>query len=240
MAEFVIPRELQRSLRRDEAEAERSALVLLDLLAGEINRPVLDAVSILDIGCGVKFTQAIISNDVPIGSYTGVDVHEPVISYLRSAVTDARFRYHHVNFHNARYNPTGERMTADSRLPVEEPSYDVICGFSLFTHLNPEDFEAMLAITRRYSHDATRLVFTAFIDAHTAGGHGLIDRYTKALGYDVSTGEKYRDFVADDVLRVALYSNGYVRDVIHRSGWSLVSVKEPSPYTQHLFTLEPR
>jgi SAM-dependent methyltransferase len=235
-----IPRELQRSLRKDETEAQRSALVLLEVLAGELGRPDLDGVSILDVGCGVKFTQAIVMHDVPIGTYTGVDVHEPVVTFLRSEVTDPRFRFHHVDFHNARYNPTGRKMTADSLLPVEESCYDLICGFSLFTHLEPDDFAAMLAIMRRYAHDATRLVFTAFIDAHTAGGHGVVDRYTKALGHAVSTGERYRDFAPDDLLRVALYSESYVREIIDRSGWSLVSIKDPTPYAQHFLTLDPR
>jgi SAM-dependent methyltransferase len=239
MPQLVVPQQLQRSLRKDEAQAQRSALALLDQLAHEIGRPDLADVAILDVGCGVKFTKALIDHDLPLGSYTGVDVFEPVITFLRAAVTDPRFSFHHVDFHNARYNPTGRKMEAASRLPVERPSYDLICGFSLFTHLDPDDFETMLAIMRRYAHDSTRLVFTAFLDVHTEGGHGLIDRYTRAFGADVSTGEPYRDFAPDDVLRVALYSEPNVREIIERSPWSLVSVRDPTEHAQHLLTLEP-
>ena len=32
---------------------------------------------VLDVGCRVRFTQAIINRDIPILSYTGVDVHRP-------------------------------------------------------------------------------------------------------------------------------------------------------------------
>jgi hypothetical protein len=56
----------------------------------------------------------------------------------------------------------------------------------------------------------------------------------------VTTGERYRDFAPGDVLRVALYSDAFVREIIARSGWSLTSVKDPTPHAQHLFTLEPR
>ena len=239
MAELAVPRALQRSLRKDEEAAQRSALALLGVLAGELGRRDLEGVSVLDVGCGVKFTQAIITHELPIGSYTGVDVNAEVIDFLDSAVSDPRFRFHHVDFHNARYNPTGTAMTPDSRLPVEASSFDLICGFSLFTHLDPADFETMLAIMRRYAHADTRLVFTAFLEVHTAGGHGLIDQYTKALGHDPSSGDPYRDFAPDDVLRVALYSEELARSIIDRSQWSLISIQDPTEHAQHLFTLEP-
>jgi SAM-dependent methyltransferase len=240
MSELVIPKELHRSLRKDdEEEVQRSAVALLEVLAGELDRPDLGGVSILDVGCGVKFTQAFLNRGLPLGSYTGVDVHEPVIAFLRSSVVDPRFRFHHVDFHNARYNPGGHKMTPASELPVEGPAYDLICGFSLFTHLDPDDFATMLTIMRRYAHEGSRLVFTAFLDVHTASGHGLIDQYTKALGYDVSTGEPYRDFAPDDVLRVALYSEDHVRSIIDRSPWTLLSVKDPTRHAQHLLTLAP-
>jgi hypothetical protein len=39
---------------------------------------------------------------------------------------------------------------------------------------------------------------------------------------------------------VAFYSDAFVREIIDRSGWSLTSVKDPTPHAQHGFTLEPR
>jgi hypothetical protein len=49
----------QRSLRTYEEEAQRSALELLEVHAGELGRDHLGGVSILDVGCGVKSAQAI-------------------------------------------------------------------------------------------------------------------------------------------------------------------------------------
>jgi SAM-dependent methyltransferase len=240
MSKLVVPRHLQRSLRQDEEEAERSALALLAVLAREMGREDLDGMHLLDIGCGVKFTQAIVNHGLPIGSYTGIDVSPPVIDFLRSSVDDPRFGFHHVDFHNARYNPNGAKMRPDTVLPVERPDFDLICGFSLVTHLALDDTESILAITARYAHERTRLVFTAFLDARSEGGHGLVDQYSQALGGDVSTGEPYRDYVAGDALRVALYSEPYMRELIACSPWELVSVQDPTAYAQHLLTLRLR
>jgi SAM-dependent methyltransferase len=150
------PGKLQRSLRHDEEEAERSARALLAVMARQLGRNDLDCVHVLDIGCGVKITQALVNDGLPIGSYTGVDVSASVIDFLRSSVDDPRFACHHVDFHNALYNPTGVKMGPDAVLPVERADFDLICGFSLVTHLAPDDTKSILEISARYAHDRTR------------------------------------------------------------------------------------
>lgn len=234
-----VPKQLQRSRTKDEDAAHRSAVALLAVLAEQLGRPDLAGVSVLDVGCGVKFSQAILNDGLPIGSYTGVDVYRPVIDHLSSSVDDPRFTYHHVDFFNGRYNPEGTPMTAASTLPLGDRTFDLICGFSLFTHLDPGDFASMLQIMARHAHHDTRLVFTAFLDKHSPGGHGVVDEYSKALGADVSTGEPYRDFFPDDELRVALYSEDHARELVDASPWTIVSIADPTPHAQHLFTLAP-
>ncbi len=240
MAEVKIPKQLQRSRTKDEAEAARSAQVLLGLLARWSGHDDLAGLDVLDVGCGVKFTQALIEDGVPIGSYTGLDVHQPLVDHLRAEVDDPRFSYARVDFLNARYNPTGVPMDAESTLPVDDRRFDVICGFSLFTHLDPADFASMLAMMRRHVRDDGRLVFTVFVDRHTPGGHGVVDRYSEALGGSVSTGEAYRDFWPDDVLRVALYSEEHVRALVADAGWELVELLDPIPEAQHVVVARPR
>lgn len=232
-----VPKQLQRSRTKDEQRAHESARALLDVLAGEVGRADLAGIDVLDVGCGVKFSQALLNDELPIGSYTGVDVYPPVIEHLSANVSDPRFSYHHVDFFNARYNPTGQPMVATSELPVGDRTFDLITGFSLYTHLDPTDFASMLAIMARYADADTRCVFTVFLDQPSAGGHGLIDEYSKAMGADASTGEPFRDFFPDDVLRVALYSEAYARELIDASPWTIVSIQDPTPHAQHLFTL---
>lgn len=105
-----VPKQLQRSRTKDEQRAHESARALLDVLAGEVGRADLAGIDVLDVGCGVRFSQALLNDELPIGSYTGVDVYPPVIEHLSANVSDPRFSYHHVDFFNARYNPTGQPM----------------------------------------------------------------------------------------------------------------------------------
>src|SRR5680860_1876558 len=140
----------------------------------------------LDVGCGVKFTQAIINEGLDIGGYVGIDVYKPLIDFLRDAVRDDRFSFHHVDFQNARYNASGQgRMDPAAQLPVEGQEFDLITGFSLFTHLEPEDAGAMLRMMRRCAAPTTQLQFTAFLDELSPSGHGLMDQYAARLGQGV-------------------------------------------------------
>src|SRR5262245_11541416 len=69
----------------------------------------LSGKDVLDIGCGSRFTQTIINRDLPIKSYTGIDIYEPLISYLINNVRDSRFSFHYWHIYNEMYNTTGQR-----------------------------------------------------------------------------------------------------------------------------------
>ena len=75
---------------------------------------------VLDVGCGSRFTQAIINRDLPIKSYTGIDIDEPLISYLIHNVQDSRFSFHYWHIHNALYNTSGQKLTKRTKLPVPQ------------------------------------------------------------------------------------------------------------------------
>jgi hypothetical protein len=95
-----------------------------------------------------------------------------------------------------------------------------------------------LHILRPYAHRATRLFYTLYIDELTEGGHGLIDGYARVFG-DTVVGQtaKYRDFHHGDVLRCALYTEEYARQLIDGTGWEVVVLSPPVPHAQHHFTL---
>ena len=129
------------------------------------------------MGCGTKFTQAILGYDIPVGEFIGVDVYKEMIEFLRSSTNDPRLAFHHVNTHNDMYNPDGEKLrrrypTAES----EEHSCDVICLFSVFTHLAPADYTNMLKVMRRYARMGAKLIFTLYLDEVSNNGHGLIEK----------------------------------------------------------------
>jgi SAM-dependent methyltransferase len=171
--QLQVPREFRRGHRKDEEGEIRSAVALIEHLTRHFGLDDLSQTDILDVGCGVKLTQAFLAFDLPVRSYVGIDVYEAMIDFLRTNVDDPRFEYHHVNMHNARYNPTGERMTEDTRLPLGEgTTFDIICLFSVFTHLAPHDYPLMLKLLRRYVRPDGRLIYSLYIDERTKRGMG--------------------------------------------------------------------
>ena len=79
------------------------------------------------------------------------------------------------------YNQDGETLTAETRLPMGEEKFDLISLFSVFTHLSPHDYVAMLKLLRSYVKPDGRLFFTLFVNEETTGGYGYIDFYARAL-----------------------------------------------------------
>src|SRR6476620_299878 len=109
---------------------------LLGKLAQKLGRQDLHGLDLLDVGCGVRFTQTLINRRLPFASYTGVEVSEPIVRWLKANVEahDPRFHFEHWNVHNALYNPAAPLMRSYRGIPVTG-TYDVIVGYSLFTHL---------------------------------------------------------------------------------------------------------
>jgi len=161
---------------------------------------------VLDVGCGVRFTQAIINRDIPIKSYTGVDVHRPLIEHLQREVEDPRFSFAYWDAQNARYNPEGVKITPESRLPVEG-TFDIIWLFSVFTHLDSSDANAMLAILRRHVRPGGALFFSAFLD---------------------DTVDSFEDRIPEHPLSHPCYAERYLRELIEANGWRVASVSPPS------------
>jgi SAM-dependent methyltransferase len=139
-----------------------SALFAIDLLTRTLGRSDLAGVEVLDVGCGTKIVKALLDHELPIGHYAGVDASSEVIEWLRANVSDPRFEFHHVDAHNAMYNPTGKDLATFELLPVEAGRFDLICLFSVYTHLAPHDFEAMLRLLRRHGRPDGVLLFSLF------------------------------------------------------------------------------
>ena len=87
------------------------------------------------MSCGVRFTQTLINRSLAFRSYAGIEVSLPIVQWLKENVEsrDERFRFFQWNVHNARYNLQAPPMSTYEALPVKD-SYDIIMGFSLFTH----------------------------------------------------------------------------------------------------------
>jgi SAM-dependent methyltransferase len=209
---------------------------------------------VLDFGCGVRFTQAFLNYGLPIKRYVGVDVHAGLIEFLQGHVRDPRFEYHHVNAHNEFYNPGGEVMGETTRLPIEGQVFDVICLFSVFTHLAPHDFRAMLELLRRFARPDGGLFFSLYVAKRSEGGWGLMDRLAEAANRlpreelarlmterpdRAAEIETFRDLDPEAPLRYAVYSESYARELIEQTGWRALTLSPPEKHIQYHFVCEP-
>lgn len=62
--------------------AENTGQTLIGLATREVGWQSLAGSDILDVGCGVRFTQTIVNRSIPIGSYTGIEVSREIVDYF--------------------------------------------------------------------------------------------------------------------------------------------------------------
>ena len=237
----------------NEETSINTAVWLIDHMCEHLDIRDLRDLAVLDFGCGVRFAQAIVNRGIPIGRYVGVDVYREMIEFLTANVTDPRLEFVHLDAHNALYNPAG-RPLADiaETLHIEGDGFDVICLFSVFTHLAPHDYVSVLRLMRRFVRPTGRLFFTLFIDEKTDGGHGLIDQFSRAIAAKAASDPDARQAITDRIrsgpppqsggfrdldpgrpLMYALYSRDHALELIAGTGWRVVSVSDPALHLQH-------
>lgn len=215
-----VPPELRRGAAKGDEERQiEQGVRLLDLVRERAGLTTLAHTRILDVGCGTKLAQAIVNRGVPVGRYVGLDVYAEMIDFLQKEVTDPRLAFHHVDFHNAMYNPRGKKMSANDVLPVGDERFDLIVLFSVFTHLAPDDYHTMLRVLRKHVADGGHLIFTLFIDP-------------------LPTAD-FRDAVPEKPLLWAYYSEAHARALILGTGWVADELHEPTEDTQHYFVCRP-
>jgi SAM-dependent methyltransferase len=91
---------------------------------------------ILDVGSGYgRLAIGLIDADFP-GRYEGFDILAKQVAWCRSHLTpvSSRYRFHHLDVHNDRYNPRGRIPAESARFPVAG-TFDGCAVFSVFTHM---------------------------------------------------------------------------------------------------------
>lgn len=261
MSELVlsVPKELRRGHSRwNELASVAEGVELIKLMCRQFGLADFGNSNVLDMGCGSKLVQAILDRKLPLRHYTGVDIFPDLIEFLKQNVTDPRFSFHLLNSQNEMYNPGGEPLTGDTRLDAEEYSFDVICLFSVFTHLAPHDYVAMLQMLRRYVKPDGKLIFSLFVNETTPGGQGFMDTFHKTWKGDYTASantEKHQKFLEDAVtqggppdffdvypaqpLKVAMYSRKHALQLVENTGWEVASLNDPENYIQHYMICRP-
>jgi len=243
-----VPRGLQRSAHRDRDEWVASGVFAVELLCRTLEVDDLDGVEVLDVGCGTKVVKTLLDGDLPIGRYVGVDVAAEVIDWLQANVGDPRFEFHHFAARNDLYNPSGPPLREFEDLPVGGARFDLICLFSVFTHLAPEDYVAMLRLARRHIKPTGRLLFSVFIDeldkpsqfeevvqaALNSDDPAVRARAEARLADALRQREDgYWDAVPEQPLLQARYTRAYALELIDGTGWEVLSVHPREEYIQH-------
>jgi SAM-dependent methyltransferase len=172
---FEVPGRLRRTAHHGEEGWLDSARHLVDLVTRQCGLRDLASTSVLDVGCGTKISKVLLEDPLPIGRYVGVDVDAHVIELLETAVDDPRFSFHHIDVQNDLYNPEGRPLGDRSELPLGDERFDIIWLFSVFTHLAPNDYAALLRLLRRYVRNDGWLVFSLYINEVTRTGFAPLD-----------------------------------------------------------------
>jgi SAM-dependent methyltransferase len=205
-----------------EVGYDESAHAIIALMAERLELQDFGNTHILDVGCGTRFTACMINNQLPIKSYTGVDVDADIIDFMQknASVIDSRFQFHHWNVRNALYNPTGTSLASQQKLPLIG-QFDVIWLFSVFTHLDPDDSAAMLRVLRKHIAPHGHLIFTCRINDNI---DGFIDR------------------IPTTPLLRAVYSKSLIEKLIVDNGWDIDNFyeKDPRDFIRNYYICSPQ
>jgi SAM-dependent methyltransferase len=182
----------------------------------------LSKIDILDIGCGTRFAQTIINCALSINTYTGIDIDQALVTYLKDNVRDDRFSFYYWHIYNQLYNPKGDKLTKKTSLPLpSRQKFDLIWMYSVITHNNPIDTESLLYLLRRYVKRDGALLFSAFID-------NAID--------------SFEDKIRDQPLLNAYYNESYLKQLTAKAGWQMTPApnKKQDTVIQNLFICKPK
>ena len=219
---FVVPEKFNRNSAKVTAlmPPEEAGCWLLERMRARIGIASYADKKVLDFGCGVRFTQAILNSGLAFGRYAGVDNYEEMIEFLRKNVRDRRFSYHFLDAHHPLYNKTGKWLAADTRLPFAEAEFDVVSMFSVITHQNPADSRAIFTMLRRYVKADGHLFFTCFID-------DAIDSFE-----DRSPGK---------IGGYCVYNAAFLTKLVEECGWQIADhVPTEGPIIADSFVCRPR
>jgi SAM-dependent methyltransferase len=253
---FEIPRAFRRGGKLGDVEASiGDTLDIIKIICRNLGIPDLSHSHVLDMGCGWRMAKTLLDHDLPIAEYVGMDVFAEMIEFLQANVADPRFGFHLLDTHNEMYNPQGRPLAEVARLNVPEGSFDIICLFSVFTHLAPHDYVAMLKLLRSYVRPDGRLIFSLFVNETSASGYGFVDNMQRYWTNNASQVAQYKDRFASHIenqgppafvdfdpsqpLKWAIYSRENAIQLVEGTGWEIESLNDPEKCIQHHMVCRP-
>ena len=217
----------------DDAAVGRA---LIDYMLERVGRE-REGLSLLDIGCGVRFAEAIAKYDMAFERYIGIELDTATIDYLKTHYSEPKFTFHQANQANAFYNPDGGHDFA--RLAGELTGCaDLTCMFSVITHQNPDEARQSFDLAHAATRPGGTLFFTALIhgEGHapfeSANPRGrtfdtISDEEKRALKTKADAGEPYFEWAPDRPGFMSGYAQNALSDLARSSGWDVQSVSSP-------------
>jgi SAM-dependent methyltransferase len=164
---------------------------------------------ILDVGCGAgRFPIGLLTRVGELTQYWGVDVSARAIQWCQRYLTRAHptVRFRHLNVHNPRYNPSGERLNAGFHFPFPEHAFDLVYLYSVFSHMTTEDIRVYLHKFQRLLPPTGRLCFTGFLE------EGVPEMTINPPGY-------HRSF--DGPLHGVRYNKAFLEALLQEEGFAV-------------------
>ncbi|MFZ4718200.1 MAG: class I SAM-dependent methyltransferase [Ilumatobacteraceae bacterium] len=118
---------------------------------------------VVDIGCGYGRIGAAFLRSGFAGRYDGFDMLRPHLEWCNAHLGNRRFRYHYMDIHSERYNPSGTLQQTDVRFDVPAGTADLVVLTSVFTHMYPDDIVHYLHECRRLVSPKGRVYATFFV-----------------------------------------------------------------------------
>jgi SAM-dependent methyltransferase len=137
--------------------------------------------SLVDVGCG-SGRLAIQLRDWLKGSYLGIDVVQLLLDHAATIAHGPHMAY--------------QRVTGLS-IPVEDNSIDMVCAFSVFTHLLHEESYAYMADVRRVLKPGGKLVFS-FLEFSVPSHWNVMVGNLESLGQE----KVLNQFMSEDAVTV--------------------------------------
>ena len=158
---------------------------------------------ILDFGCGVKSSQAILQFELPVKSYLGLDIDQEMIAYLQQEVKSPQLNYKTVPFASEFYQKEGQSMSPDFATTQINKKFDLIIIQSVFIHFTKAELESCLQMLKNLLKPGGKVFFTCLL--------GQLQE------------EDVKDLVPDSPLMKVSFKEAYMFELLKKAGLAIDS-----------------